>query len=284
MNPPVLDTQPNILTIYSSILEEAMLLLNTNAFPIYRLSTEPEPDSILYTWQLKDKSKEEIKSGSVLIKPKLTDKDKNFSCKLCPNKLSGIPDFKKEGKIPILVIHYTGEHRKGQKQFIKKNKSLIFRTEEAEDIFNRMIQKSMGVSYKDFYYQEYPACTFNHDKLEANDWKLRVDNCKVYIEEVIQEKKIKAIIMIGSPATFYFGQEGAMKNADKLLDFDFSGIKIKGVVLRSPEALLQIENQKKDLASSPESPKYKEALEKEKKIKKQIVEQLQKLKQEVISV
>ena len=271
----------NVLSEFYTILEETKIVLENHSLHLYKVGLEPDPDTITFSWDsslLKEEAKLET---TVVAKPKLTAKEKNFACKLCSQKMSGVSNYKREGQLPILVLHYTGEIRKGQPQFVRRSKTLIFRTSEIEDLFARMIQKSMGFEYQSMYFQEFPACTFNHNNSTDTDWKNRMDNCITFVKETIEEHNIQAVIMIGASAVLFYGKEEAKKKADQLLEFNFSGIKIKGIVLRSPDAILAIEAKKKSLANDKESAEYKKVVEEEKNIKIQIVEQLKKLKSEL---
>jgi hypothetical protein len=271
----------NILSEFYTILEETKVVLENRLLRLYKVVPEPDPDSITFSWNSSLLKEEDKPETTVLVKPKVTVKEKNFACKLCSQKMAGVPNYKREGQLPILVLHYTGEIRKGQPQFVRKGKTLIFRTTEIEDLFARMIQKSMGFDYKSMYFQEFPACTFNHNHSTDIEWKNRMDNCTMFVKETIEEHKIQAVIMIGAAAVLFYGKEEAKKMADQLLDFNFLGTKIKGIVLRSPDAILALETKKKSLADDKESADYKKVVEEEKNIKIQIVEQLQKLKLEL---
>ncbi|MCB1160261.1 MAG: hypothetical protein KDK45_22350, partial [Leptospiraceae bacterium] len=257
-------------------------LLQKGAFPILRKGREPQPDSYSFTWEIKaeELKTQEIATG-IIRKHARDSVEPNFTCKLCPGKLAGIRQFIHEGQKPILVLHYTGEHRVGKKPQAKKSKNLIFRTEEAEDLFSRLVQKVFSISYRQLHYQEYPACVFSPSGSTEKDWKHRIDSCNQYVKETLEKKKIRAVIMLGSPALFYFGNTLARENTDKMVRFNFSGLEIPGIVLRSPEAILHFEDKKKSLNPEREAEKYKEAREEERKIKLNIVEQLQRFQKEV---
>lgn len=234
---------------FISLLKDASFLIGTDAFPIFRKKDEPDPADIPFIYQKKSKSVlKQNPSAKILFKEQLTREERNISCKLCSDRLSGIRSFKRNGRKNILVLHYSGETKKGKKPFVKKSKHQIFRTKEAEDIFGKLIQKVFGFSYLEFFYQEYPACNFQTDNSSVSDWIARADKCRFHVNESLASDNIAGIIMLGSSAVVAMGIENAKKNEGQIINYDHNGKNIPQLILRSPEAILQMQEKRKQLS------------------------------------
>ncbi len=263
-----------IMKELKGILQDLRFLIKKDEIPILRKQGEKDPENLdlvwkeSITWNFPSEQKPvSIPGIQVRIPPK--KEDRNFSCRLCPERLSAIRHFIIRGRKKILVLHYTGETVSGKESYVKTSPLKIFRSTEAEDVFERMIQKVFGFSMKEFYYQEFPACLFSQDRSTEEDWKRRTQNCKTQVQETIQEEGIQGIILLGAAATLYFGKEDAAKQMGKTISFQ-EGVPL--VVLRSPEAILVAEQKRK--TSKPESSEFQEAKKKEIEVKESILNQL----------
>lgn len=264
-----------VLEQYSDILNDFFYLTKNESFPIYKFKQENHPDRIFLTWNQKSKNIQE-KKQNIIEKPNISKIEKNFICKLCKNKLSGIRSFIKLGNKPILVLHYSGEYRKGKQPISKTKSNLVFNTEEEDDLFERMVRKAFGHSSRDFFFQEYPACNFNPN-IEG-DWAERLKNCEKFINETIVENSILAILMVGSSAILKFGKDKAHSLIGKTIYYEFLDKQIPLIVLRSPKAVLALEAKTKKFESDKRSIEYKNAKNEENSLKKQIIEELTRFK------
>ena len=254
------------LILLHSILQDFSYLLETEAFPIWSQESEKKPDEFVLRWKSLD-----LKSKPLSKKPiRLTSLDKNFACKLCEQKLSGIPNFLKQGNFPVLILHYTGEYRKGQKAFLKR-KEQIFRTQEAEEVMDRLLKKVFNLGLSDFYFQEFPACIFNQDISTQEDWELRLNNCWKYVLDSIEEFHIRGIILTGGAAVLKYGKQKALELVGKIQKIEVGNKFIPLVVLRSPEGILQLEEKRKKLELKKESEEYKKARKEEITVKEEIL-------------
>lgn len=272
----------NDRTVFSElkgILRDLKFLIQKNEFPILRKQGEEHLENLDIQWKdswawlpVTGDSQKAAPSQSAKILAKIPAKkeDRNFACKFCPERLSAIRHFIVRGRKKILVLHYTGETIPGKESYVKTSPLKVFRTAEAEDIFERMIQKVFGFSMKEFFYQEFPACLFSQDRSQEGDWKRRTENCKAHVLETIQEEGIQGIVLLGAAATLYFGKEEASRQMGRTLEF-IPGTPM--IVLRSPEAILAAELKRKN--SKPESPEFQDAKKKEIEVKESILSQLQ---------
>ncbi|MDX1959218.1 MAG: hypothetical protein SFU98_11635 [Leptospiraceae bacterium] len=263
-----------ILNQFYSVLSDSMQLLNENEFPIHKLETETSPENISYNW------KEIEVEKPTKVKHKFTiSGEKNFSCKICKSKLMGIKGFQHKGTKPILVLHYTGEFKPNGTPFIKTKKEQIFRTNVSEDLFDRMIKKVFGFGMRDLYFQEFPGCNFNPDTSSLEDWKLRQTNCEIHVQELVQEEKIKGIILTGSAATLYLGKDKASASLGKISDSLLTAMKIPSIVLRSSDGILSLEEKRKRLEKDKNSKEFLEARKEENEVKALVVKQLTEFKE-----
>lgn len=261
----------NVFKDFASILSDVSFLLGENEFEIYKLDFEKNPNDFNLKWNLRFDSLVRTNIQSA-IKP--TQLDKNFSCKLCLKKLGAIRNFAQKGTKPVLVLHYTSEFRKGHPALTKSNPNLTLRTRESEDLFDRLIKKVFGFSSKEFYFQEYPACTFNHNVSSLDDWSARMDACDMHVKDTIQEYGVKGIILMGSAAVLRLGTEKAKEKTGKIEPLSFGGIELPTIVIRSPEGVFSLEEKRKKLEANKSSDVFKQAKKEEDEVKLSLVEHL----------
>lgn len=269
--------ETNVLNLYSEILRDAIELLSLDELPIYNLENEKKPEDFKLEWKLK------LSSIQIPQKPVLTakDMDRNFSCKLCPGKLTSIRGFFHKGTKPLLVLHYTGEYKKNAPGYAKSSPTRIFRTTEAEDVFDRLIQKVFGFSSKELFFQEYPACAFNHNTSTDAEWKQRIEFCESHVLNTIKENSIKGILVTGSAAVLKYGMEGALSLTGKIQKFSSYGIELPLMIVRSPEGILSLEKKSKGFENNKSSDDYKKARKEENEVKQNIVSYLYSFKNEL---
>lgn len=271
----------NPLEQYHSILADMQYLLQKQDFPIYKQPNETDPQEIPFVWRMESQQKPVATGHQKIRQARPGPEQINFTCKLCPGKLSGIRSFQHRGRVPVLVLHYTSEIRKGKPPFSKRNREQIFRSAEAEDLFSRMLKKVFALPLRDFHYQEYPACNFSANFSSIDDWHKRINLCGQHVRQRIETEGIKGVFLVGTSAVLYFGKEKAKEMLDNTTLFDFAGLQVPGIVLRSPEAILQLEGRKKKYAHQKTSTAYRQAKQEETEIKKNIVSQLNRFKLEL---
>jgi hypothetical protein len=262
------------LDTYLDILGDAKYLIQKGDFPFWKQEGERTPEDYHFSW----KSPELSPSGPIFKKPRTPlSTEKNASCKLCSAKLGPIKGFVQPGNFPVLILHYTGEFRKGQKPFFKRQ-GQTFRTTEAENLMDRLIRKVFELSFSDFYFQEFPGCMFNHDASSLSDWETRLNHCWQYVEETVRENSIKGIIITGSAAVLKYGKDKALELTGQIQNQVFAGSTIPLVVLRSPEGILHLEEKRKKLESKKSSPEYQKARAEENSVKENIVKYMSEFK------
>lgn len=261
---------------FNSVLTDMIYILENGEFS--GLPEKTIPDVHLY-WK---ESAAVPKAESVKVIPKTifnTDLEKNSACRLCLGKLAPIRSFRHIGSVPVLVLHYTGEFRKKQKPFYKTDRNAVFRTEESENLMDRLVKKVFGFPMKNFYYQEIPACTFNADSSSDADWSERIRNCMIHAEETIKTHNIRAVIITGAAAVLMLGKEKAGAETGKISKYRFGNTETEGIVLRSPEGMLALEAKRKGLEKNKNSEEYKKAREEENRVKEDTVKYMTEFKQ-----
>ena len=268
--------ETNLYKKFAQVLSDVEYLVERNEFEIFRLDFEKNPKDFQFKWNPILTSPTRQSAATITARPTILDK--NFSCKLCPKKIGAIRNFTHRGKKPVLVLHYTSEFRKRQPALTKSNPNLTLRTSESEDLFDRLIKKVFGFSSKEFYFQEYPACSFNHNGSSPEDWKDRMNACDTHVKETIESHGINAVILMGSAAVLRFGAESAKARTGKIENFSFGGIELPVLVIRSPEGVFSLEEKRKKLESNKISDAYKQAKKEEDEVKLSLVEHLTGLK------
>ncbi|AXR61529.1 hypothetical protein [Leptospira mayottensis] len=266
-----------IISELGRILGDLRFLIQKKQVPILQFSGEqpPETTELIWkedTWLPSSQSHDlELEATGIQVRRAARTVERNFVCKLCSERISAVRNFIIKGRKPILVLHYTGEIVPGKPAFSKTSPDQIFRTKEAEELFGRMIQKQFGFSYREFYYQEYPACIFAHSKSNAGDWKIRTEKCEVQVKETIDSEKIKGIILLGTSAIAVYGKEKALEMMGRTLDF-LPGVPM--IVLRSPEAIVAIETKRKNFRGAKDSFEFETIKKEEISVKESILSQL----------
>ncbi len=250
---------------FLEILNNISYIIKNNLIPISNFSNEKKIDE--YQFETKEIKKVEEK----IIRPILTG-DKNFSCKLCPNKLTAIKTFEYKGNLPVLILHYSGEARKNFSPFTKTKSNLIFKNEKLEDLFDRLCKKAANKNMRDFYFQEFPACSFSPNNSSDSDWTSRINFCKSHVIETLELNQIKTILFIGITAVLFYGKEKANELTGKIIDVEFGGKKYPSMVLRSPEGILSLEDKRKNLENKKNSLEYEQAKKEEDKVKKETLD------------
>lgn len=265
-----------ILTSLGRILGDLRFLIQKKQIPILQFAGEKPPETTELVWKEDWNPGEkqhdlQLEAEGIQVRRPARAAERNFTCRLCTDRISAVRNFLIKGRKPVLVLHYTGEIAPGRPSFSKTSPDQIFRTKDAEELFGRMIQKQFGFSHQEFYYQEYPACIFAHSKSNAEDWKLRTEKCETQVKETIESEKIKGIILLGTSAIAVYGKEKALEMMGRTLDF-LPGIPM--VVLRSPEAISAIETKRKNFSGSKESFEFETIKKEEISIKESILSQL----------
>lgn len=269
-----------LLEKYFEILKDFRDVLNH--VPIYKLPEEKDPIDFSLSWISIPKDKKKSLSGAPLEKLEIPSEARNLICKLCPERVSAIRGFIHKGTKKILVLHYTGEISPNKKMFSKIGKNQIFRDDSQEDIFDRMIKKVFQFSFRELYYQEFPGCNFNPKTSSRDGWKERSQNCLAHVLRTISDEGIKGIIITGRAAVAYYGYENAEAMLDKIFPFEIGGMSLPAIVIRSPEKLLSLEENKKKLEREKNKSELEKALLEEREIKTQVVNTLTIFKEKVL--
>lgn len=230
--------QKTILETFSDILKETKFLIQNQSVSVFRFQNEKDPNDFVFPWKSKvpetlEKQKKQQKESQRKNRDLV-----NFSCTLCQGKLSGVRQFLHKGRKPILVLHYSGATTAKEKPFTKTRPNQIFKDKLTEISWDGVVKKVFGFSYEEFYYEEYPACTFSHTDSKDSDWNTRLENCKFHVKETVEEFGIKAIVILGSSARLLFGAEKAKEQLGKVMEWELGGLKIPLLTTRSPEALV----------------------------------------------
>jgi len=227
------------------ILDEANFFIKRNTLPIFKLQSESDPQEISYSWRPLSKKSKEQRQKENQEKQRTHRELANFPCNLCANKTTGIKNYFYPGRFPILVLHYSGASSIKEKPFVKRNPKQVFKEELTGKVWNDLIKSAYNFSSEELFYQEYPACNFNSNVSKDEDWKTRTENCKIFIEENVKDFQLKGIILLGSSAKHVFGSEVAKQMVGKLISWDIDGKKIPVMTLRSPEALVFLDEKSK---------------------------------------
>ncbi|MDH5657296.1 MAG: hypothetical protein OEZ34_15395 [Spirochaetia bacterium] len=260
-------------TIETIVHDLIFLLKNDPECFILKYSDETTPLDLDFVYEpgtrqlskKKEQIPEEIREQQ---QPRISE-NVNYLCTDCHGKMYPVKNYLRPGKKPILVLHYNGST--GSKLKPDRSDKYIFGNPEEDDLFERMCRAS-GLETSDFYFQEFPACHFTTSNPQDPEWKKRISNCLKHAASTIKKYNIKILIFSGISAQMYLGHDHAQmhfKNMD-LFDPEIPGIAVTALVLRSPAALLAMEQKRKKTSDHTKA----ELLEEEKKVKTLIVNAL----------
>ncbi|MCC5813340.1 MAG: hypothetical protein JJT78_01170 [Leptospira sp.] len=223
-----------------SILQDSVFLLSNSEFPVYNFNHEVYPDEIPLVFQpakiptFPDKQTILDPQGEILAVDNYLNR--NFACKLCPDRDRGIRGFLIRGRKKLLILHYSGNTGNAT-SFIKKSNKTIFRTKDIESCFEELTEKFCNTSYQEYFFQEYPACHFSKE-MDTKSWERRTTHCDNHILETVKKEGIKAILVLGSSAVLRWTPEFCKTNQGKIMAWTFSdGTKLPFAITRSPDAL-----------------------------------------------
>jgi hypothetical protein len=196
----------------------------------------------------------------------------NYLCSLCENRMYPVRKYRKNGKLPILVLHYNGQPGSSVVRPDRSDRH-IFGSEEEDDLFFRMC-RAAGFEPDDFFFQEFPACHFGSQSGSESEWNLRMKNCLMHVKNTIEANRIRLLIFMGPSALLFFGKAEALRKSTsmEISEANIDGLPIPSLVLRSPAALLSME--KRRAVADEES--RKRLTGEESAIKKAILESLKK--------
>ncbi len=233
----------NLARILSEIVTSKARLPFRDSF-----SYEPSPESI----QLKLPSKQ----GPAISSSKEKEDNKaklpvNFTCSFCKPRLYPVRRYFRIGTKPLLCLYYNAPFGTAAPLLPDRSQSFLFGKKETDEIFERML-KALAVEKDTLYYQEYPACHFDHSRSSEADWQHRAQACLPYLLRTLEVCGIQKALLCGNAATALLGQERASRAAKEASVFPYHfkdqagsfAKQIACVVIRSPAALLALEEQR----------------------------------------
>lgn len=205
----------------------------------------------------------------------------NFRCNICSDRMYPVRRFMREGRLPVLVAHHTGNFKPGPVRRDQSDRFILGSMAE-DDLFRRMLQ-AVKIKLEDFYYQEYLACHFDPERSVPADWNERGRNCLNHINDSIRRSGIRLLILTGPAAVLLLGEDKAheLAGSGEMQVMPFEAGELPALVVRSPAALLALESRRKKLKDSGNKPEYDTILAREKKIKQRILVTLRTALQQV---
>ena len=262
----------------TSLLDDVQILIRDKQFPILASPGEKSPvdfDFIYSPSSSPSKIAPEKKLPSA-VRPE--NAEPNAVCTLCSGRLYPVKVYRREGRLPVLFLLYNGSFG-SVKRRTDRSRTYVFGSAEEDDLFSRMTARA-GFRADDFFFQEFTACHFNPERSSPGDWEDRASNCRRHLLDTVKANNIKYLVAAGPAAILLLGEENArsLSQTSGEMEADLGEIKLPCAVIRSPQALLSIEARRQKLK---EGEKYTELLEEEKKIKRSILDTLEKIRQRI---
>ena len=173
--------------------------------------------------------------------------NENFHCNLCKDKVYAVKNYFKKPEIhpsPILVLYYNASP--DSKKLPRDNSDkYYFSSKEEDELFERMLNKN-NLSLKSLYFQEFVACHFSPNS-SSEDWEQRAKNCYYLLEKNVEEFRIEKILLVGYAAILLLGKEAIhLAKNSKIISLNIKEKQIPAMVIRSPLALLTLEQKRKE--------------------------------------
>jgi uracil-DNA glycosylase family 4 len=226
------------------------------------------------------KTKIETRQESYFSDKNIKIQQENLICNLCKDKVYAVKNYFKLPKsepYPLLVLLYNGSYN--VKKLPRDNSDkFYFSSEEEDNLFDRMLQ-AVNLNITNLYFQEFVACHFSPNST-IEEWEVRVKNCLSFLEKNLEKYNIEKILLVGNAALLLFGQEAIkMANKSEVLSLNFNNKEYPTMIIRSPIALLTIEQKRKEFQTHLQ--KYTEEYQLFLKNKNQMDEIIQKILKEI---
>ena len=199
----------------------------------------------------------------------------NAACTLCADRTFPLRRFRRPGRLPVLVLHYSGPFRPGD-SLRDRSAELLFGTPEEDGLYDRMLQ-ALELTRDDFHYLQYPGCVFNPERSLPEDWNRRCGNCLKHLNETVSTNGIRLLLLFGMSAVFLLSEEKAraMALTAETLPVPLDAGELPALVLRSPAAVRALEKKRAGLVSKGrDDPDYQKAMEEEKRVKQSMLDAL----------
>jgi hypothetical protein len=199
----------------------------------------------------------------------------NFRCTLCEDRMYPVRNFQRAGRRPVLVLYHSGSYGRGPAR-LDRSREFIFGSAEEDELFGRMLG-AVQLELGELHYQEYPACHFNAVRSTADDWRDRGAHCMSHLHDTVEREKIRLLILTGPAAVILLGEgrarELSASCAQAQVSVGASGDEreIPALVMRSPAALLALEQKRRRLKAAGDEDGYREAVDEEKAVKNQVL-------------
>jgi len=240
---------------------------------VYRYSDEPDPRTLDFVFRpearVTEAQPEVQKKAVTAVK---TNLPANFLCHLCENRMFPVRKYYHKGTKPVLVLHFSGAIT-GDEIVPDRSNRHILGSEEQDALFQRICSVS-GWTVDEFHFQELPACYFNPSSGSPLEWETRVRNCLVHVKKTIQLHDIRLLIFTGPAAPLFYGKKGALEKTEtmKIEPVNIDGLQIPAFAMRSPAALLALEQKRKAAKTDEERSSL---IQEEKEIKNRILQSFQ---------
>lgn len=213
--------------------------------------------------------------------PERTGLPANFRCTLCSDRMYPVKRYYRSGRLPVLVLLHNGLLAPGPAR-LDRSEQFVFGSRAEDELFERMVS-AVGKTPGDFHFQEYTACHFNADRSLPEDWNERGRNCLTHLNDTIVRENIRLLLVTGPAAVLLLGEEKAhaMATGGEGIHLPLGDGEIPAMAIRSPAALLALENKRRRAGEQGNESAYKQIVRQEKDIKKSIVSALRQALQAV---
>lgn len=205
-----------------------------------------------------------------------TDLPVNFRCNLCPDRMYPVRKYYRQGSLPILVVHHTGNFMRMEPRRDMSLKYIMGSAAE-DELFKRMLAAA-GKVPADLHYQEYLACHFNPERSMEEDWNERGSHCLNHLKDSIHQHHIQLLLLTGTAAVLLLGEDKAREcsRTGEIISLPLgSGSNaVAAMCIRSPAALLALEQKRNAAKAAGDNQAWQKLVHAEKSVKKQILSAL----------
>lgn len=244
---------------------------------IARFHGEDRPWKMDFSYVPREKEEEAPASPDEIAPRPATSRSvpANTACTLCPDRTYPLRRFSREGRLPVLVLHYNGPFRPTD-SIRDRSADMLFGSEEEERLYERMLG-ALELKKDDFHYLQYPGCVFNAERSLPEDWNRRCGHCVTHVNRAVAENEIRLLLLFGLSAVFLLSEDRArsLAQSGEVQPIPLDAGEVPALVLRSPAAVLALEHRRAALAQKgKETEDYRRALEEEKRVKQSMLDTL----------
>ncbi|MCE9600095.1 MAG: hypothetical protein K8S54_19195 [Spirochaetia bacterium] len=193
--------------LFGQIVRDVRQALNEEEMVSHWLG-EPTPMEVQIVYRPPAKQKEETAAAvaeSQVTRP-MRNIPQNFACGFCPERIYPVKRFMVPGRLPVLVLFFNGSVTP-TKMRPERSDVCILASKEEDALFDSTMREAGFEGINDFYFQQFPACHFNPQRSNMQDWQRRANHCTEHVRATIEGHSIQHVLISSPSSQFLLGKD-----------------------------------------------------------------------------